>query len=176
MRRQIAMKNSLLKPWIALLCLLLTFSLESCAQSSDPGSGVESIPVPSAGYDVEKRLLKSESAYQIDFKIKATYPDTKTSDYYSNLFNKEGWRICANDDEWVEYDKRVDSKIDVPTRQKLHYLASKNEKKLLLVALRYFGHQGKWNNKIQHVTVVLYDLSVKDFDKTLSLLSLHCSF
>ncbi|MEN8130848.1 MAG: hypothetical protein ABFS45_11775 [Pseudomonadota bacterium] len=55
------------------------------------------------------------------------------------------------------------------------------EKKLLLVALRYFGYQKtgkkqsrKWDNEVQQVTVVLYDLRGKDFDKTLSLLSLRC--
>ncbi len=183
MRRQIAMKNSLLKTWAALLCLLLTFSLESCAQSPDPSSGVEGVPVPRAGYDVEKRSLKSESAYQVDFKINAIYPDTTTIDFYTNLFAKEDWHICANDGEWVEYDKRVDNKTNMPTRQKLQYVASKNEKKLLLVTLRYFGNQKtdskesrEWNNKVQHVTVVLYDLSSGYFDKTLSLLSLRCSF
>lgn len=164
-----------------LLYLLLALPLESCAQAPRSISEKGSIPIPEAAYDVERHSLESESAYQIDFKINAVYPDTKAANFYTELFSEYGWHACTNNDEWVEYGKRIGNETDVPTRQKLQYLASTTEKKLLLVALRYSGYQEtgkiqsrKWDNEVQQVTVVLYDLRGKDFDKTLSLLSLRC--
>lgn len=95
------------KPWLMLLYLLLALPLESCAQAPRSISEKGSIPIPEAAYDVERHSLESESAYQIDFKINAVYPDTKAASFYTELFSEFGWHACTNNDEWVEYGKRI---------------------------------------------------------------------
>ena len=166
------------KPRCILVLLMLVLPLGACTPEPDLEN---SIPVPEKVFDVTKRPLKSESAYQIDFNLKARYPNTEAISFYSDAFTKNGWSVCAGNNAWTEYDKQEDDKKStIPIRQKLEYFVSDKVKRLLLVALRYFGERRsdtkqprKWNNEIQHVTVVMYDLR-EDFNKTLSLLSLSC--
>ena len=161
------------------MCFLFLFQA-SCTQKNDHNTS-KTIPVPTNVYDVNRYHLKADSAHQLDFKIDSPYPNANIITFYSDFYKAKNWSVCKGDNEWREYDKGIDKEAATPIRQKLQYLASAKEKKLLLIALRYFGKKDpsvnktrKWGNNTQHVVVALYDLQGDSFEETISTLSLDC--
>jgi hypothetical protein len=145
---------------------LSLMSFVAGAQTPD-GTG---IPVPKGAYAVTRRSLEKESAQQLDFKIRLAFPNSDVADFYENSYSGEGWRVCRDSGKWTSRVERAAKGSYLPTRQRIEYLASEPQRKILLVALRYPGRQEKspvdlpaWGGAIQNVTVVLYELQSADF-------------
>lgn len=132
--------NNRLKRLPLPIWLTTLLSLASC---SDAAPTVEKIPVPEGAYAITKRLLNSESAGQFDFKARVSFQSFEIADFKKNLYTHGGWHQCPDGDDWTVYVKKVGGGIYLPTRQHLRYLASRQQKKILLVALFYYGSQEK---------------------------------
>jgi hypothetical protein len=140
------------------------------------------IPFPDHAYEVERYLLKKESANQLNFKMDVPYPNFEIITFYLKTYIEKGWSACEGGKAWVTYLKRInDSNKNISVRQRMRYMVNKNEKKLLMVSLHYYGEPAdgkdkkiKWDHDVQHATVVLYNLNVGTFDETVSTLELEC--
>lgn len=161
--------------------LLLSLLVQGAGYAQESHNADAVIPIPGAAYNIQRYKLVSESAYQVDFEIDVSYPDSSVVDFYLHALKNKGWSTCEHDDtSWIEYENASDDAVRL-VRQKLEYLFSKEKSRLILVALRYYGYQvddtvesWQWNEEVQHVSVVLYHLRSGDIRKTLSLLSVNC--
>jgi hypothetical protein len=134
------------------------------------------IAVPSPAYDIHEHHLSHGVGNQVDFKLRAAYPDVSVLTFYRRSYATEYWTLCRNDGGWDQVVQRTHDGSYIPVRQKFEYLYSEKKNELLLIALRYYGDSMQsalelpnWNDRTQHVTVDLYRLNSGD-DKHLQAL------
>jgi len=141
--------------------------LSACAQEPT------AFDIPASAKSVERFPIFGGNAFQTEFTLEATYPQTPALEFYRDHFGTP-WLLC----EWSgsEWHSFIDAQRDIPlvVHQTLYMLVNRKAQREIMLSMRYISeqHRSLPDSNVQHIVIV--ENMNSNASETIKRLELRC--